>query len=264
MGLAGRLHKVNHYFRCQKQVTTYGIRCIDVSGRSMDAAVTNIVLAILEAPPIEDLQQALRTTRAAEEANEGRVQAALGRLRSEEQRARERFNLCDPTNRFAWTYAQEQLEKTMQQRILLEQRIASEPPRPPSTGTDAELRELCEIASNVPALWESPVVTNQERKQILGCLITKIDVDVAADAVEATIDWASGAQTSFRVWSRLSLQRFILEHHAAGLSVPKIRLSLAEMTRDTGQFLTVTKGRIYELLKRNGLKPHPAKRRVSR
>src|ERR1043165_9952198 len=61
--------------------------------------------------------------------------------------------------------------------------------------SEAELEELCRIASEVPSLWEHEAVTYQERQQILGCLIDHIVVTADRKRVDATIVWKAGAGT---------------------------------------------------------------------
>ncbi len=72
--------------------------------------------------------------------------------------------------------ALEKLEKVLQEREEFERKIAFEQSAPKPNDSEEELEELCRLASDVPSLWHHAVVTNQERKEILRCLIDHIVV----------------------------------------------------------------------------------------
>ena len=119
--------------------------------------------------------------------------------------------------------------------------------------TDEELKELCRLASDVPSLWHHPVVSHQERKEILRCLIDHIVVAATKERIDATIFWKSGAQTPILIWRDIGRYNLVRELHAKKLTVFEIKEHLAAGKTSTGQKVNITVGRLYDILRKLGL-----------
>jgi hypothetical protein len=118
-----------------------------------------------------------------------------------------------------------------------------------------ELEELCALAADVPKIWHHPLVTYQERKEILRCLILKIDLAITQDCLNATIRWKSGHQTPIKIWRKTGRHNLVQELHTQGLTVEEIHDRLKRQT-STGQSWKVNKLALYHIHKRLGLKPN--------
>jgi hypothetical protein len=118
------------------------------------------------------------------------------------------------------------------------------------------LEELCRIASDVPALWHHPAVSNQDRKEILRCLIAEILVKATKERMDATIVWKTGSQTSLAIWRGFGRYNLIRELHEQNLTVPEIRERLATGENSTGQITVLCLGQIRAILRKLGLQPH--------
>lgn len=253
--------KTTRIYACSKRSTTFGEPpCITVSGIPLDEAIERIFLRVMTAPPIEMLRSALAEACAAVESEVDRIAAERKRLEYEEQQARDRYENCDARNRLLAADLERRLEEAMQRRGDFEQRIASSPPPGPPIASENDLQEYCAIATDIPTLWRDPLVTNRDRKQLLGSLVDRIEVTQSEERVDAEIAWRSGATTRFFVWRREGLHRLIRELHDQGLSVRKIRERLADGDPRTGQRWLRTKGSIYLLLKKWGVRPNAPKR----
>jgi hypothetical protein len=174
----------------------------------------------------------------------------------EEHRAEERAELTRGSLRRVHLDALEKLEKVLQEKEEFEQKISFEPLTPKSDQSEEELEEICRLASDVPRLWHHPLVTHQERKEILRCLIDKVLVTVTKERIDATICWKSGNQTSFSQWRRDGRHNLIRELHAQKLTVQEIKAHLAAGQTSTGQAVKFTLGRIYMMLREMALKPN--------
>ena len=123
--------------------------------------------------------------------------------------------------------------------------------------TDDELEELCRLASDVPALWHHPGVSNQERKEILRCLIDQILVRATKERIDATIVWKTGSQTSLAIWRGFGRYNLIRELHEQNLTTLQIKEHLAAGKTSTGQIVNIGLSQILVMLRKMGLKPHP-------
>ena len=96
--------------------------------------------------------------------------------------------------------ALEKLEKILQEKEQFEQKIAVERVASSNEESDEELAELCRFAREVPSLWHHPGVTNQEKKELLRCVIDHIVVAANKERIDAKIIWKSGSPTLLSIW----------------------------------------------------------------
>ena len=256
-----RPHKLSHFYQCVAESARHGTPpCMSIQGRDLDGAVERAILDALRSPPLTVLTRALTDAREAERVHLAQIEAERARLEYEERRADDRLEAADERNRLVYLRLQLRLEQAIAARAAFERRVAAEPRRPPVEGTEEELRELCRIAADVPALWAHPLVTNQERKEIRASLIEHVIVRASDEMVEGTIVWVSGARTPVRVWRRAGLLRLIRDRHAEGLTAREIQSWLERGDPETGQCWRRTRSAIYQVLRRFGLRPNPAPR----
>ena len=249
-----------HRYQCNVQSTKFGdAPCCSIQGAELDAAVERAVLAALRTPPLEVLRVALAATREAERTHTARIETDRKRLAYQVEIARQRFEETDPRNAHVFTFASEQLEQRMQEQAQFEQQLALMPERPSADTNEEELRELCEIAADVPRLWSHPTVSNRERKEILRCLIRSVIVTTTRQSIEVTVSWASGGQTPLRLWRRDGVDELIRQRHAEGMTARQIRDWLAAGDPTTGQRWERTTAAVYQALGRIGVRPHPAR-----
>ena len=90
-----------------------------------------------------------------------------------------------------------------------------------------ELETLCRVASEVPSLWHHPAMTNQERKEILRCIIDHIVATATKQRIDAKIFWKTGDPTAISILRPAGRDELIRELHAQKLTVLEIREHLA-------------------------------------
>jgi len=95
-------------------------------------------------------------------------------------------------------------------------------------------------------------VTNQERKEVVRCVIDHVVVAATKARVDATIFWKSGSQTPLSIWRGAGRYNLIRELYAEKLTVLEIKERLAARTTSTG----LTAGRLYMILHKLGLRPN--------
>jgi hypothetical protein len=230
--------------------------CTRFVSYEFDGYVLSEVFKILKTPPLEILKAALEESKSKELAHENWIESERERLKHEEQKARERADLTRGSLRRVHRDALQKLEDVLQEREEFEQKVALEQSTHKVDETEEELEELCRLATDVPGLWHHQVVTHQERKEILRCLIDHIVVAATKQRIDATIFWKSGTQTPILIWRDIGRYTLIKELHAQKLTVFEIKEHLAAGKTSTGQKMNITVGSLYEILRKLGLKPN--------
>jgi len=106
--------------------------------------------------------------------------------------------------------------------------------------SEEELAALCRIAADVPALFHHEIVTHQEKKEILRCLINHILIVADKERIDARIVWKSSAETAVFVWRAHSRHHLIRELHAQQLTVSEIKEYLAAGKTSNGQSIKMS------------------------
>jgi hypothetical protein len=241
-------------FMCRRSREYAEKPCIRFDSNDLDESILREVFKVLKTPPIEILKAALDASRIKHQTRQEWIRSERERLAHEEMVAQERADLCRgrfPEVHFA---ALQRLEKILQEKRLFEQKLALEPV-PLSDESEAELEELCRVASDIPSLWHHEAVTHTDRKEIIRCLIDCIVVAASRERLDAKIFWKSGANTPVSIWRARSRHHLIRELHAQQLTASEIKEHLAAGKTSTGQRVDLTEGRIRAHLQRMGLKP---------
>ena len=161
--------------------------CSSCDGKELDRDIEREVLRVLRTPPVELLREALQESRKAKERRKDWIQAEKERFKHEQEKALEHLDRSLGESPRVYTHAQQKLEELLTAQEEFERKIAAEEANPKWLPAEQELEQLCALASDVPNLWRHPLVTHQERKEILQCLIEKIHLTVAKDYLGATI-----------------------------------------------------------------------------
>ena len=230
--------------------------CTRFISYEFDQYILAEVFKVLGAPPVEMLRAALEETQKQERARVDWIKSERQRLEHEERRARERADLTHGDLPLVHRDALAKLEKVLQEKEEFERKIAFEQSAAKPNDSEEELEELCRRASDVPSLWHHPTVTNQERKEILRCLIDHIVVAATKKRIDARIFWKSGGETALVLWRGAGCYNLIRELHGQKLTVVEIKEQLAAGKTSTGQVVNIGVGRLYIILRKLGLEPY--------
>jgi DNA invertase Pin-like site-specific DNA recombinase len=250
-------HRRSYSYGCGWKLLKYAeTPCTRFESREFDQYILGEVFKVLRTPPVDMLRSALEVSRSQEQARLSWIEAERERLEHEERKAQELVDRSYGRHPRVYDHAVEKLEELLQEKQQFEQKIAIERATPKKLETREELEELCRLASDVPSLWHHPVVTHQERKELLRCLIDHIVVAATKERIDATIFWKSGGQTPIRIWRDIGRYNLIRELHAQKLTVFEIKEHLAAGKTSTGQKVNICLGRLYGVLRKLGLKPN--------
>ena len=230
--------------------------CTRFVSYEFDQYILSDVFKVLETPPVDMLKAALAATESQEQKRLAWIESERERIKHEERIARERADATQDSLPRVHRDALEKLERVLQEKEEFEHKVTLENAKVKKTETADEIEELCRLASDVPGLWHHPVVTHQERKEILRCLIDHIVVTANKERIDAAIIWKAGGQTPILIWRDVGRYNLIRELHAQKLTVYEIKDHLAAGKTSTGQKVNITVGRLYMILRKLGLKPN--------
>ena len=130
-----------------------------------------------------------------------------------------------------------QWEEALRHELLLQEDYARFRRERPLELTAPEREAILCLARDVPALWQAPETTAQDRQEIVRVLVERVTVDVHADSeqVDVTLQWAGGVTSAHRLrrpvarYDQLSNYPDLLAHidglgypRKAGHSLPSI------------------------------------------
>jgi DNA invertase Pin-like site-specific DNA recombinase len=246
-----------HRYWCGWKTIKHGQKaCSSCDGTAVDRAVEREVFRILRMPAMELLREALKESRRQTDARDSWIKTERQRLEHEEKKSLELLDKSRGNHPRLYAYAQDKMEKLLQAKEDFEIKIAAELAQSKTVPEEEELEELCALATDVPNLWHHRLVTHQERKEIVRCLIEKIVMTESKQTVEGMICWKSGHQTPIKIWRQTGRHNLIRELHAEGHTVEEIHVHLKRGQTSTGQSWIVNKLALYHILKSLGLKPN--------
>jgi DNA invertase Pin-like site-specific DNA recombinase len=195
-GPGGRLHPV---YVCSRDKTDYGApACQQLAGGCVDTHVRDLLLAAL-APAALEVSLAAAEQITARRAETERIWAQrLERADYAVDRARRQYQLAEPENRLVVR----QLERDWEQAMAERQRLGEEHDRFTATRprllSDTERDRIRAVAVDIPGLWHAHTTTDADRKQIIRCLIERVELAVDGDSerVQARITWSGGHRTA--------------------------------------------------------------------
>jgi Recombinase/Recombinase zinc beta ribbon domain len=256
--VVGYHRKDGHSYWCGWKTIQRGEKsCSYFDGRDLDRAVETAVLSVLGAPPLEILREAHQGLRRELDSRKAWIESERDRLAKEKERALDLLERSRTDTPRIYGFAQNQLERALQAAEDFEHKAIAELAHFERIPADRELQELCALAADVPKLWRNPLVTNQERKDIIRCLVEKIDVFATKEKIEGILRWKSGQETPIKVWLQTGKHNLIRELHDEGLNIAEIKERMKAGENSTGQRREYNTLSLYLILKKLGLKPNP-------
>jgi hypothetical protein len=121
----------------------------------------------------------------------------VARATYEAQRAERQFHAVEPENRLVGRTLEQRWEAALRQQRELEEQYDRFRGESSSDVSAEERARLEEVARDLPALWWAPGTTWVDRKQIVRCLVDRIDITTAEAGphVQVTIQWKGGCMT---------------------------------------------------------------------
>jgi len=175
--------------------------CRGVSGVALDALVSQQVLHALQPATLE------LSLRAADDVERERArltqhwQQQLERARFEALQAERRHRAVDAENRLVARTLEQQWEQALQKERQLKEEYDRFQRQLPPQLTREEREQITALAGDIPALWNAAGTSAVDRKEIIRCLIERVEVSVQgkSEFVDVTLCWAGGFVSQHQV-----------------------------------------------------------------
>jgi hypothetical protein len=181
-------HRRNHYGEAL---------CQHVAGPSLDAFITQHVLAALEPAALE------LSLAAAEQVEQDRAAVAQlweqrrERATYETERAARQYQAVEPEHRLVARTLERAWEEKLQTQQTLEEEYHRFLQQQPRVLTSEERAAIRQLAADIPALWNAATTTDADRKEIIRQVVEQVEVEAqgTSEQVRVRITWAGGGQT---------------------------------------------------------------------
>jgi Recombinase zinc beta ribbon domain len=201
-------------YQCYGARANHGtVRCISVSGLSMDAAIAKLVLSVLKPLGIEAAIKAIEAQSSATTTTERQLELSLQQARYEAAHARRQYDAVDPANRLVAGELERRWNEALQAVAKIERDIAALIARRPPPLGEPERQQLMTLGADIERAWSHPGATPATRKRILRTAISEIIVRRDGAIIHAVLHWQGGDHTELQVKQRLN---------AAGRHNPRI------------------------------------------
>ena len=270
VGYAGTGGKVRRY-SCVRGHVLHATEstCQSLGGGRLDKAVAE---AFLEAVTPAGIAATAGAIRELEEQHAERLagqRLALERAEYEAERARRKFDACEPEHRLVARSLERALEDALAAVEREHSKFAAVEQARPAPLSDEERRALAQLARELPRLWEAESTTARDRKGLLRALIAEVVVTCHREErrAEVEIAWEGGARTELSVKlnargperhrlaeDTIELIRRLASHQADW----QIAAILNRQGRCTGTGLPFTQARVRSARQRAGIPAAPA------
>jgi len=196
-------YKHNTFYLCNALRQKYGVPvCQNIPGDPVDQAV---IKAFFEALSPIELDVYARAMAAHQErldqARQAREQQ-IERLRYQATLAQRQFNRVDPDNRLVASELEARWETALRELKQAEEAAAqaSQVVVVPFTLTAEMKATFTAIGQKLPQIWDQDLLSREQKKALLRCLIDKIALHrIARDQVQARIIWVGGETTTLLI-----------------------------------------------------------------
>ena len=169
--------------------------CVMFGGLRADRLVAEQLLQCLA--PL-GMEAAIEAIEALEGATDDRIQQktlALEHARYEVTHARRQYDAVDPANRLVAA----ELERRWNQALTMEAELEAELARLQQSRerplSDAQRRELLELARDLPRLWDDPRSTPEYKKRLLRIAVKEIIATCEGETIRLLLHWQGGDHT---------------------------------------------------------------------
>lgn len=187
---------------CRAESTRFATPlCLSISARRLDTVVVGAFFDAVTPAQLDLTLRGLEEVHDETRADDGQEQEELENAKAERVKAQRRFDAIDPENTLVFKEYEKKLQEKMREVKRLENQSSKTLRASRPELTEENLRSLLELPQHLRAFWECATVTNVERKLLLRCLISQVDIKRCEDPEyrDVLIHWVGGAITSQRI-----------------------------------------------------------------
>lgn len=187
-------HKRRH--RCQYQCTSHvkkGVAptCANVSAKEVDQLIVQKVLQALEPAGLELSLQAAEDVDRERRRHHDIWQRKLDQAGYESERIERQYQAVEPEHRNVARTLESRWNKALQKEQNLREDYDRFLKQSPVGLSSEERTKIRDLSQSIPRLWNAAGTTNIDRKDIIRCLVDRVDVTAQSDSeyVDVTIHW---------------------------------------------------------------------------
>ncbi|MDQ3253958.1 MAG: recombinase family protein [Acidobacteriota bacterium] len=176
--------------------------CQHIPADAVDAAVVEAFFLALSPVELDVFGRALAAHKESQKGAERARAQQLERLQYQAALVQRQYNRCDPDNRLVAAELEARWEAALREFKQAEEAAAEEQTRSvmPFTLTTELKAAFSQIGQQLPQVWNTQVLSQQQRKALLRCLIDKVVAHRAKrDVVQARIVWKGGETSTLHV-----------------------------------------------------------------
>lgn len=230
-------HRPPHQARCYYYVCrgdsadrNPGPLCMTVSGRMLDQAIEEIVLAELRCPSPANLRRAIQEENERRQAT-GRLLAAKVR-RAQAAVAEARARLEESRQRGRNPHVTQLYEDELEQAICLlhkAERQANTSPNPTLIDSSpAFLAQMAAVFQEFPRLWQSGDLGPRDRKEVVRRVVARIDILEKGESTRVQVTLHGGQVLGRALFGEAGRRRLIKSLHAEGRDPEAIAAELGQ------------------------------------
>ena len=242
--------------------------CQSFGGLRLEKAITAAFMEAITPAGVSACAEAIGELERQHEERLAGQRLAVERAQFEADRARRKFDACEPENRLVGRTLERTLEEALNESEQEQRKLATLEHRRPEPLTSAERRALTRIARDLSRLWAAPTTTARDRKELLRTLVNEITITVKEDPRRAEVEilWEGGARTGLQVAlvrrgaesTRTSEDTVdLIRRLAVHTSDQQIAAILNKQGRRTGTGLRFTQPRVAYVRKKHGIDTPP-------
>jgi DNA invertase Pin-like site-specific DNA recombinase len=229
-------YKSSPRYICNYLRQQYGVPvCQNIRADAVDACVVEAFFQALSPVELDVYARAVAAQRETNEQIDRAHQQQLERLRYEAALTERRFNRVDPDNRLIAAELENRWEAALSALKQAEEAYVQQQQQPaaPLALTEDLKAAFTAIGQKLPQVWDQQLLTRQNKKALLRCLIDKVVIHrPTRDCVQARIVWKGGDTTTLQIpipvgsFAELStadeMEKIILDLSNAGQSDEEI------------------------------------------
>lgn len=241
--------------------------CQNLPAEAVDARVAEAFLEALSPVELDLYEKAMAACEEMAGAAEHARRQQLQRLHYQAELARRRFERADPDNRLVAAELERRWEGALRElRHAEEGEAAGERENEP---TPAKLTEglksaFKDIGRRLPEIWDGQMLSQQQKKSLVRCLIEKVILRrIAPDLIQTRIVWKGGITTTFEVSTTVGaffdlsgaqeMERLVVELFKEDKTDRQIARRLTEMGHRSPQRKHVVRSTVQTIRHRHGL-----------
>jgi DNA invertase Pin-like site-specific DNA recombinase len=231
-------------YDCQRRALDYAApACQSLVGAPLEELLVAQILQVVTPASLELSLRAAQECERERTALDRHWRLRVERAGQEADRAFRQYNAVEPENRLvARTLERQWEEALLDQRTLAEEYHRFQQTRPTRLSV-AERAQLEALAHDLPALWQSPLTSVTDKRQVVRLLLQRAVVwaPTSSQEVKVQLHWTGGTMTEHQVrrpvraWTQVTDVAALLERVYQGQVAGWTSRRLAEELNATGQ-----------------------------